>query len=257
MKRRVFHPALLLVALIGSFVTAFAQGEAKPATAASASSTIAVPATAAVAITATTAPIDLARAALAAQGGEKFKAVTSMVLRGSVDLYPPNSAQSIPGGFIIVTAGDRVRIEIDARPAVAFKQLFDGQRSYSSLPGVELPPLSKFGIAVLTKFDQPGYTVTAIPDKKKQRGFRISDADGNATDFFIDVTTGRVMSFLINYNNYVFGTEHKKFKEVDGVLVPMTFSQRLEMPQGAFFADYNVKDVKLNNPIGDDVFAIP
>jgi hypothetical protein len=65
------------------------------------------------------------------------------------------------------------------------------------------------------------------------------------------------MSFLINYNNYVFGTEHKKFKEVDGVLVPMTFSQRLEMTQGAFFADYNVKDVKLNNPIGDDVFAIP
>ena len=258
MKQRVFHPAILLLALIGSCVTAFAQGEAKPpATAASASSTIAVPATAAVAITATTAPVDLARAALAAQGGEKFKAVTSMVLRGSVDLYPPNSAQSIPGGFIIVTAGDKVRIEIDARPAIAFKQLFDGQRSYSSLPGVELPPLSKFGIAVLTKFDQPGYTVTAIPDKKKQRGFRISDADGNATDFYIDVTTGRVMSFLINYNNYVFGTEHKKFKEVDGVLVPMTFSQRLEMTQGAFFADYNVKDVKLNNPIGDDVFAMP
>jgi hypothetical protein len=29
------------------------------------------------------------------------------------------------------------------------------------------------------------------------------------------------------------------------------------MPQGAFFADYSVKDVKLNQPIGDDVFAIP
>jgi hypothetical protein len=259
MKQRVFHAAMLLLALIGSCVTASAQGEAKPATAATASSTIAVPSATktAVSITATTAPIDLARAALAAQGGEKFKAVTSMVLRGSVDLYPPNSAQSIPGGFVIVTAGDKVRIEIDARPAIAFKQLFDGQRSYSSLPGVELPPLSKFGIAVLTKFDQPGYTVTAIPDKKKQRGFRVSDADGNATDFYIDVTTGRVMSFLINYNNYVFGTEHKKFKEVDGVLVPMTFSQRLEMTQGAFFADYNVKDVKLNNPIGDDVFAMP
>ncbi len=255
MKQRAFHPAILLLALIGSCVTAFAQGEAKPATAAG-SGTLAVPAKVA-SITPTTAPIDLARTALAAQGGEKFKAVTSMVLRGSVDLYPPNSAQSIPGGFIIVTAGDKVRIEIDARPAIAFKQLFDGQRSYSSLPGVELPPLSKFGIAVLSKFDQPGYAVTAIPDKKKLRGFRISDADGNATDFFIDVTTGRVMSFLINYNNYTFGTEHKKFKEVDGVLVPMTFSQRLEMTQGAFFADYSVKDVKLNNPLGDDVFAIP
>ena len=65
------------------------------------------------------------------------------------------------------------------------------------------------------------------------------------------------MSFLIPYNGYVFGTENKKMKEVDGVLVSMSFTQRLEMPQGAFFADYNVKDVKLNQPIGDDVFAMP
>ena len=46
-------------------------------------------------------------------------------------------------------------------------------------------------------------------------------------------------------------------KEVDGVLVAYSFTQRLEMPQGAFFAEYNVKDVKLNQPIGDDVFTIP
>ena len=77
------------------------------------------------------------------------------------------------------------------------------------------------------------------------------------TDFYIDTTTGRVMSFLINYNGYVFGTENKKFKEIDGVLVPSNFSQRLEMQQGAFFADYNAKEIKLNNPVGDDAFAIP
>ena len=99
--------------------------------------------------------------------------------------------------------------------------------------------------------------MTAIPDKKKLRGFRISDAEGNMTDFYIDATTGRVMSFLIPYNGYTFGTENKKFKDVEGVLVPYNFTQRLEMPQGAFFADYNVKDVKLNNPLGDDVFEIP
>ena len=65
------------------------------------------------------------------------------------------------------------------------------------------------------------------------------------------------MTFLIPYNGYTFGTENKKMKEVDGVLVPYSFTQRLEMPAGAFFAEYNVKDVKLNQPIGDDVFAIP
>ena len=84
------------------------------------------PAVASSAITATTSPMDLARAALAAQGGDAYKTLKSMVLRGSVDLYAPNSTQSIPGGFIWVVAGDKVRLEIDARPAVSFKQIYDG-----------------------------------------------------------------------------------------------------------------------------------
>lgn len=250
MKKSLIERFMLLAVCLCVSANAAAQtdGNAKPAAAAT---------TSAVAITATTAPIELARAALAAQGGDKYKGLKSMVLRGSVDLYAPNSTQSIPGGFIWVIAGEKVRLEIDARPAVSFKQIYDGQRAYSSLPGVDMPPASKFGLPVLAKFDQAGYTVTALPDKKKQRAFRISDADGNTTDFFIDAATGRVMSFLIPYGGYTFGTENKKFKEFDGVLVPVNFTQRLEMPQGAFFAEYNVKDVKLNNPIGDDVFEIP
>jgi len=213
--------------------------------------------TTATAITATTTPADLARAALAAQGGDKFKNVTSMVLIGTVELFAPNSTQSIPGKFVMVTAGDKMRIDIDARPAVSFKNVYNGQQSYSSMPGVNLPPMSKFGPAVLAKFDQPGYTVTALPDKKKQRAFRIADPDGNATEFYVDATTGRVVTFLIPFNGYTFGTEIKKTKDLEGVLIPYNFTQRLEMPQGAFFAEYSVKEVKLNQPIGDDVFAIP
>src|SRR3954463_12920249 len=56
-------------------------------------------------ITATTSPVDLARAAFMAQGGEKARNLKSMVLTGSVDLYAPNSLQSLPGKFVIVTAG--------------------------------------------------------------------------------------------------------------------------------------------------------
>ncbi len=122
---------------------------------------------------------------------------------------------------------------------------------------MNLPPASKSSPWVLTKLDQPGYKVTAIPDKKKQRGFRVADAEGNTTDFFLDSATGRIVTFLTPFNGYTFGTENKKQQEVDGVLVPMSFSQRLEMPQGAFFAEYKVKDVKLNQTLGDDVFAIP
>jgi len=233
------------------------MGQAPEATkskgvAASASSTIPAPP----AITANTTPIELARAALAAQGGDKFKNLKSMMLIGSADLYAPSSTQSIPGKFVIVTTGDKVRIEIDARPIFNFKQIFDGQRSYSSIPGAEMPPPSRFGLPVLAKFDQPGYTVSALPDKKKLRGFRIVDSDGNTTDFFLDPTTARVMQYLTPYNGYTFGTENSKFREVDGVLVPINFSQRLEMQQGAFFAEYKVKEVKINQPIGDDVFTI-
>jgi hypothetical protein len=253
MKKVLVESLCLLALALCISTSAFAQGE----TSAKAASPGLKDATPAMAITATTSPVDLARAALAAQGGEKFASVKNMILRGSVDLYAPNSTQSIPGGFVYVTAGDKMRIEIDARPAISFKQIYDGQQSYSSIPGVDLPPLTKFGMGLLTRFDQPGYTVSAIPDKKKQRGFRISDAEGHTTDFYIDPATGRVMSFLMPFGGRTFAIENKKFKEIDGVLVPSSFTQRMEMPQGAFFAEYSVKDAKLNQALGDDVFAMP
>lgn len=213
--------------------------------------------TATAAITATTTPLDMARAALIAQGGEKYRNLKSIVLKGNVDLYAPNTTQSIPGGFVIVIAGEKTRMEVDARPAVSFKMIYDGQRTYSSLPNVDMPSPTKFGMGMLVKFDQDGYAVTAIPDKKKHHGFRITDSEGNVTDFYVDPASGRIMSFMIPYSGYTFGTENKKMKDFEGVLVATSFTQRLEMPQGAFFADYSVKDVKLNQPIGDDVFAIP
>lgn len=247
------YASTLVLLLISSAVMAQGPDAAKSnGAAAAATSTIPAPPV----ITANTTPLELARAALAAQGGDKFKNLKSMMLIGSADLYPPNSASSIPAKFMIVTTGDKLRIEIDARPVFNFKQIYDGQQSYSSIPGVQMPPASKFGLPVLAKFDQPGYTVSALPDKKKLRGFRIVDSEGNTTDFYVDPATARVMQYLTPYNGYTFGTENSKFKEVDGVLVPFSFSQRLEMQQGAFFAEYRVKDVKLNQPIGDDVFMI-
>ena len=242
----------LVVLLVGS--ASFAVGQGQPAKTNGNSSDATRPAAA---ITAESTPADLAKAAFLSMGGEKFRSVQNMVLRGSVNLYPPNGVQSIPGGFSIVTAADKLRMEIDARPIMVFKQIYNGQQSYSSLPGVEVPPLTRFGWSVLVKYDQPGYKVTAIADKKKQRGFRIEDPDGYATDFYIDTTNGRVVSFFLSYAGYTFGTDVKKFKEVEGVLVPFNFSQRFEMPQGAFFAEYSVKEAKLNQTLGDDAFAIP
>lgn len=215
------------------------------------------PAAAATVITAESTPKELARAAFMAQGGEKFRNLQNVVMRGSVQLYPPNSVQSIPGSFSLVTAGPKLRMEIDARPAIVFKQIFDGEQSYSSMPNVELPPLTRFGLGALARFDQPGYQITALPNKKKQRAFRIVDPDGYTSDFFIDPANGRVMSFLIYYGGFTLGTEHSKFKEIEGVVVPSSFSQKFEMPMGAFFAEFTAKEVKINQQLADDAFAIP
>ena len=253
--KKMFLKSLGLLALVVCVsVSAFAQTETSNVKAVADGVKDPTPATA---ITASTSPVDLAKAAVAAFGGDKFRTMKNAILRGSVDLYGPASTQSVPGGFVIVTSGDKFRMEVDARPLFSFKQIFDGQQSYSSLPGAQMAPASKFGIAVLNKFDQAGYTVTALPDKKKQRGFRITDGEGNATDFYLDAATGRVMSLTFAYGGYNFGTENKKFKEIEGVLIPSSFTQRIEMPQGAAFAEFNVKDIKINQAMGDDVFAMP
>jgi hypothetical protein len=240
------------ICLVGSSATLCAQEQtpAKPA-----GNGAAVPA--AVVITPETTPMELARAAFTAQGGEKFRNVQNMILRGSVQLYPPNSVQSLPGSFSLVTAGPKLRLEIDARPVMSFKQIYNGEQSYSSMPNVEMPPLTKFGLGALARFDQPGYQITAIADKKKQRGFRLVDPEGYTTDYYVDPKTGRVMSFFLYYGGATLGTENSKFKEVDGVLIPFSFSQKFEMTMGAFFAEFSVKEVKLNQQLPEDAFAIP
>ncbi len=208
-------------------------------------------------ITAATSPTELARAALVSLGGEKYLKLDNMVLSGAADLYAPNQTTALPGKFVMVYAsGDRFRLEIQS-PAFNFRQIYDGQNAFTSVRGFDFPPPSKLGIGVLSKFDRQGYLVTALPDKKKQRAFRITDPEGNSTDFFVDGETGRLVSYTYPYMGNTIGIEHKTYKEVEGVAVPYTFVQKFETPQGSFFAEYKVKDIKLNITLADDVFDIP
>ncbi len=250
MKSYPFGLALLL--LVAFTATATAQKTESPKDAKAEAGTIPAPP----AITDKSTPTDLARAALAAMGGDNFKKMKSSFVIGTVNLYAPNQTQSIPGTFAIAMAGEKVRLDINAQPAFVFKDIYDGQRSVSSIPGIELPAPSKFGLPVLAKFEQAGYTLSAIPDKKKLRGFRIVDAEGNTTDYYLDPTTARISEYIIPYQGYTFGSTITKFAEIDGVLIPMNFTQRFEQPAGAYFAEYKAKSAKLNQPIGDDVFMI-
>src|SRR5438045_1561249 len=57
-------------------------------------------------ITAASTPVELARAAFLAQGGEKFRTMKNMVLIGTVDMFSPGSTQSLSGKFGLIYAGE-------------------------------------------------------------------------------------------------------------------------------------------------------
>ena len=256
---KIFTPVAtrVLLALLLATVAAHAQqSQTKtpdtPAAAASAKPTAAP----APAITAESTPLELARAAFQAQGGEKFRQLKNMVLIGAVDMYSPGSTQSLTGKFGLILAGERMRMNIQT-PLFQLESIFDGERSYVSLPRVTLPPMNKFGLPILAKFDQTGYTVTGLPDKKKQRAFRITDAEGNATDFYVDNTTGRLVRFEAQFNGMTFSVENTKVQEFEGVLVPVNSTWRIELPTGPAYAEFRAKEIKVNQTLPPDAFTIP
>ena len=207
-------------------------------------------------VTETASAFEIARAAIASFGGEKFKNLKSLSLFGSADLYygaNPNRVTS--GKFALVQAGDRARVDIET-PDMSYREIYDGKRPYGSVSPASVWPPKKFGLPVLARFDQTGYSVTPLPDQN-QPGFRITDSEGYATDFLVDQATGRVKQYSFDFNNIKHLIEHKSFKEVDGVLVPYSFLRKMSLPRVDVYMEFKVKEAKINQPVGDDVFIIP
>lgn len=230
------------------------QRQAAPAAPGSNSPAAAKPAP----LAAAAGPAELARAAYLSLGGDRFRDLRNMVLTGSLDLYSPASTQGITGRFGVITAGEKIRQEMQS-PFFNASIIYDGVQSYSSIRGFEMPPPSKFGLPVLVKHTQPGYTVSALPDKdsRKARAFRVTDPEGNSTDFRVDAATGKLTGYEIPFGGVSFVVEIRETREIDGVTVPVKFAQRLATPQGTFIAEFKVKDAKINQELPADAFAIP
>ena len=205
-----------------------------------------------------TTPMELAKAAIAAHGGDKFKHMKSMIVVGTVDVTGAFS-QVIPATFKMVIAGERYMFELN-NPIQPLKQVFDGKQKYSS--GYELPPVTSLGFPLLPRAGEEGYTVSALPEvKKKRKGFRVTTPEGFYTDFLIDEKTGQIKGFESSYdvNGRIATTSVAidEFQTIDGVILPKKYSQRLDLGQMTAYANYNCKQTLVNSPIPDDVFAIP
>lgn len=205
---------------------------------------------------------DLANKVYAAHGGDKFRAMKTLVIRGSVAVNAPSLInQAIAGGFSMAFAGEKYRIELST-PVQSFKQAFDGQQIYTSAQiGFSMPPLNRLGMPLLQRLGNDGYVVSKLPAAVKSKtGFRITAPDGFYTDFYIDDKTNQVKGFESQYEfngrSFTTSVEIDKYRVVDGVVIPEKYSQRFELGQlGVIYADFKSKDILVNTELADDVFT--
>jgi hypothetical protein len=206
------------------------------------------------------AALEVAKAAFAAHGGDKFRAVKTMVIRGSVDLTSTAFNQAIPSAFSMAYAGDKYRLEL-ASPVQSFKQTFDGVQTYTSVPaGFALPPINRLGLPLLQRLGDEGFTVSSLPENsKKKGGFRITAPDGYFTDFYVDDKTKQIKGYeaMYEYSGRMFTTsvEIGKYRDVQGVFIPEKYSQRFDLGPIVVYGDFKSKEILLNTELAADVFS--
>jgi hypothetical protein len=206
------------------------------------------------------AALVMAKAAQVAHGGDKFKAVRSMVSKGSVDMNV--MGQAVPGAFSIAYSGEKYFFDL-VTPAQQLKQVFDGNSTYTSLQGFYMPPAASVGFPVLSHVGDKGYVVSAIPDpKKRSKGFRVLTPDGYYTDFFIDEKTKVVKSYESSYDMgqgriVTTSVSLDEFETIDGVLAPKKFSQRFDLGTITAYVTFKAKTILINSKIEDSAFTLP
>lgn len=211
------------------------------------------------AISKTASPVELAKAALAAHGGDKFKLMKTLVVRGTADVSGSPST-TFPATFAMILSGDKYRLEI-SNPVTPFKQIYDGQQTVSSVPNFSLPPINRLGLPLLAKIEEKDYTISALPEKsKKKLGFRITSPEGYYTDFFIDEKTGQIKSYESSYDfngrTITTSVDIDKVREVEGVKVPERYAQRFETGNFTIYSDFKAKEILVNSTVTDDIFVM-
>lgn len=209
--------------------------------------------------TAEKTPLELAKAALAAHGGDKFKNMKTLVVRGSANVSGSPTA-TFPATFAMILSGEKYRLEI-SNPFQPFKQVYDGDQTRSSVDNFTLPPINRLGFPLLQKIENKGFAVASLPEKyKKKKGFRVTSPEGFYTDFFTDEKTGQIKSYEAEYDyngrKITTSVEIDKLLDVKGVLIPEKYAQRFDLGQLTIYSDFKAKEILVDSEVDDDVFVL-
>lgn len=206
------------------------------------------------------AELALAKLALEAHGGEKLRAMKTLIVRGSVDVTTSAFNQAIPATFSVILAREKYRFEI-MNSFQPVKQVFDGINTSTTIQGgMTLPPVTRLGFPLLPMVGQVGFLITPLPEgKKKTKGFRMTSPDGYYTDFYLNEKTNKIKgydsSYDINGRIVTTSVEIDTLRVVDGITVPEKYSQRFDTEQITIYAAFKSREILVNTPVDDDVFT--
>lgn len=204
-------------------------------------------------------PMVAAKAAVAAHGGDKLRKMTTLTVKGSVDLN--TFGQAMPGAFSTAISGEKYYFEINS--VQQLKQVYDGRETFSSIQGFSLPPVTSLGLPLLARVGDEGYKVSPLPatSKMKKKGFRVTTPEGFYTDFGVDEKTSQIRSyesaFEVGGRVVTTSVEIDEFQTVEGVVVPKKYAQRFDLGQITAYANFKAKEILVNTKIDDSAFAIP
>ncbi len=203
-------------------------------------------------------PLETAKLALTAHGGDKLKKMKTLVVRGTADVSG-SPTMTFPATFATIYAGDKYRLEI-SNPFQPFKQIYDGRQTLSSLDNFHLPPINRLGLPLLPKIETEGFTVAELPEKSKKKGFRITSPEGYYTDFFVDEKTNQIKSYEASYQSngrkITTSVEIDKMRDVSGIIVPERYAQRFDLAQFTIYANFKAKEILVDSEVADDVFSM-
>lgn len=200
-----------------------------------------------------------------ALGGEKFAKQRTQVASGSGTMSPPGMPQPLPISSIktyqVLPAKNRSEL---ASPMGTMVQVYNGEAGWVAMGDrmqdqtAAMKEQSFHGYEMLRRFDEPGMTVKSLPegelDGRKLARVEVADAEGHATQFWIDPATALPAALEYSVQGQTNRELFSDFREVDGVQVPFQ-TDIVQNGQKVFQIKY--AEVEVNAPVDEKLFAKP
>lgn len=209
---------------------------------------------------------ELVQKAQAAMGGKAFLEQKSQISRGKGSITPPGAPQAMPVPSLVTyeVKPDKQRMEMAMGPGNVVTA-YDGTTGWATMMGqtqdrtAQLKESLSYGVDVLRRAGQPGYTATPLPDAdldgKKAPGVAVADPEGHATELYLDPQSFRVAKVVYTASGQKQEISLSDFREISGVQVP--FHRHIVQANGAVTLDIDLDQVEVDTPVDEALFKKP